>query len=720
MKKKELLKLPPIRATKRMMELAMRDSLEYRGMCHFGEKGYQRSCYLRCKIQGAYMKLAIFLPEHMRMGCKDAAFEVFADCKAEEFLTFDRVGNRWLTAKLDLLPWPCYYYRSQERWIGKSDYQKVKQYFGGDRGGYEGFLDFQLQIRRDQLKRRHKREADPWDADLAHIPATPQDWDRWCQKVGIPENYIFYRYSRKGAKMGYCTYCEQEVAIRNPRHNAKGVCPRCRHPIIFKAEGKAGTVVTPKSAMYLLQRYPGGLVFRRFFGTRTYIKGHYREAKVWLHEAARAIYNPKTREPRIYLWADYKHTEMRWIPEEWVPYFYWYGYRAEYDAGRVYGKTLPSLAKRELCHTGLPEAIRCLDQIDPILYLRRLAQIPILEQLAKAGLGGLVQDCIDKPSFWEEITLLPGTGLARTLGIDRQEMTRLRNSRGGGTFLKWLRYEKSSKREIADPVIAWFCEEQVSPEDIGFIQDRMSPVQVYNYLHRQMRELRKDCKEILTTWKDYLSMAARLKLNLESPAVYRVRNVKKRHDELVKFFNNDKSLFIRAGQILDQYPHIEEIFQQIKEKYTFSDQRYTIRVPERIEEILIEGQILSHCVGSADRYWDRMERRESYILFLRRTADLDKPYYTLEIEPNGTIRQLRSLGDEQYDDINQARQFLRTWQKSVAKRLTPEDLELSETSKQLRLEEFQDLEENRITVRTGKLAGVPLLEVLQKDLMEAA
>lgn len=63
---------------------------------------------------------------------------------------------------------------------------------------------------------------------------------------------------------------------------------------------------------------------------------------------------------------------------------------------------------------------------------------------------------------------------------------------------------------------------------------------------------------------------------------------------------------------------------------------------------------------------------------------------------------------------------MRTWQKTVAKRLTPEDLELSETSKQLRLEEFRDLEENQITVRTGKLAGVPLLEVLQKDLMEAA
>lgn len=134
----------------------------------------------------------------------------------------------------------------------------------------------------------------------------------------------------------------------------------------------------------------------------------------------------------------------------------------------------------------------------------------------------------------------------------------------------------------------------------------------------------------------------------------------------------------------------------------------------------MEGQILSHCVGNAERYWERIERRESYVLFLRRADEPDKPYYTLEIEPNGTIRQQRSLGDEQYEDIKDARQFLRAWQKTIAKRLTPEDLELAKTSKVLRMEEFRELEENQITVRTGKLAGTLLLDVLQKDLMEAA
>ena len=40
-----------------------------------------------------------------------------------------------------------------------------------------------------------------------------------------------------------------------------------------------------------------------------------------------------------------------------------------------------------------------------------------------------------------------------------------------------------------------------------------------------------------------------------------------------------------------------------------------------------------------DRYLDRIERRESYILFLRRTNEPDVSYYTLEVEPGGTIRQ---------------------------------------------------------------------------------
>ena len=231
--------------------------------------------------------------------------------------------------------------------------------------------------------------------------------------------------------------------------------------------------------------------------------------------------------------------------------------------------------------------------------------------------------------------------------------------------LAWLRCEKSTGKPIPDRAIMWLCEHGLKPRDLAFLNGVMSPQQVCNYLKRQMRELNRECDYVMTTWKDYLSMAARLKMDLTSEAVYRVRNVKKRHDELLQFFHTDKSVVLRAGEILKKYPHLEDIFQEIKPKYEFSDQEYTIRVPERIEEIILEGQILSHCVGDSERYWERIEQRESYILFLRRTGETDKPFYTLEIEPNGTIRQKRTLGDEQKEDILQASQFLKKWQKEI-------------------------------------------------------
>ena len=116
-----------------------------------------------------------------------------------------------------------------------------------------------------------------------------------------------------------------------------------------------------------------------------------------------------------------------------------------------------------------------------------------------------------------------------------------------------------------------------------------------------------------------------------------------------------------------------------------------------------------------------MEQRESYILFLRKLSDPDKPYYTLEVEPNGTVRQLRTYYDRQNEkDINAARSFLRTWQKVVAKRLNEEDRMLAKASKVLREQEFIQMRNDQVIIHTGDLAGKLLVDVLTADLMEAA
>jgi len=133
---------------------------------------------------------------------------------------------------------------------------------------------------------------------------------------------------------------------------------------------------------------------------------------------------------------------------------------------------------------------------------------------------------------------------------------------------------------------------------------------------------------------------------------------------------------------------------------------------------VFKGEQLHHCVGSSERYWDRIERRESYVLFLRHTSDPDKPYYTLEVEPDGTVRQKRTMYDRQEADIDQAKRFLRQWQKIVSTRLTATEHKLAVVSKELRKQEFAELKRDKVIIHTGDFYGRSLLDLLKEDLME--
>ena len=177
---------------------------------------------------------------------------------------------------------------------------------------------------------------------------------------------------------------------------------------------------------------------------------------------------------------------------------------------------------------------------------------------------------------------------------------------------------------------------------------------------------------------------------------------------------------MEAAATARKYRKIAGICRLIKPKYEYTGEMYSIVVPSGVRDVMREGDALSHCVGKSDRYWERIEQQEAYILFLRKTAEIDKPYYTLEVEPNGTIRQKRTYFDRQNDDLKDAEQFLKEWQKVVSERLTESDREKAEKSKVLRLQEFEQLRQDDIRIHTGDLAGQRLVDVLVSDLMETA
>ena len=716
MKKSMLLMMPVLMASPEMKQAAQEDVPQKKTTWYGREyTARQYFTYLNCQVQNGILKAAFYLPDGLRLGGDRPVYEVYLDKENRQFLTYDCLAKKWRDAKLDRLEWHDRNHAT-ECWVSEEDSAVIQQYFSGKNGGYHGILDFQRNVREEQLNQRHKRITDPWDQDLAQVPKLPKDWNRWADKVAVRENFIFYRYKRGGAKTGYCTFCGKEVPIAgHPYHNKEGRCPRCRHPIVFKALGRAGYFQTDRHYAYLIQRCRDGFVIREFWANRTYRRDTLPRSEPYWHEFRRSIYD-RSGEIRSYYWGMYCQREVRWISGK--PCYYDY---SGDEAGRVYGKTLPTLEKAELHSTGLVEWIRQQKVTDPEKYLAVWERLPQMEQIWKSGLSNLTAQCFHSCDSVRRMVLHPEKrGLIRALGLDTEKFQRLRQMDGNTDALGWLQLEKKTGKPVDNELLHWFEKHRISARDILFIVDRMSPVQIRNYLQKQKVHFDNSCRQALTTWQDYLAMAEKLHIDTSDEIIYRARKLRQRHDELVLQCEKG-NIQSQAEQMEKKYPHVNGICKEIQEKYAYADDAYTLIAPSNVLDILTEGRMLHHCVGNdgaGERYYDRIERRESFILFLRRTAEPEDPYYTLEIEPDGTVRQKRTLFDRQHEDIEQATEFLVKWQKVIAARLTGQDLKLAQRSRELRNEEFIQMQKDRVVIHTGHLAGQLLAEVLLADLME--
>lgn len=715
--KKELLALRTLRATPKMMEMARNDKLENRKWTsHWGNtytyKTYEYCLFIRCQTLKGYLKVSFFLPSHMRCGSNNSAYDLYIHKGTSQYLTYGHREQKWLTAMADNLDWGMELWKGKI-WINSEGNQTIKRYLGVSKTGFDGIVEYQRKVKAENLEAKYRRQTDKWDADLKLTPKLPKDWENWLNKVAVPQHYILYDYIKSGAKSGYCTYCEKEVPIQRPTHNMKGKCLCCGREVTFKSKGKQKYVQTKEYYAYLIQRTKIGLVVREFTVKKSFRQDKNWAVTVWDHELRRAFFDQNAKPLRSYQWDLFRNWEHRFCGTGNCCTA-WGGL----DAGLVYGRTLPDLSKKELKHTGLMEYLRVHPKLDAERYLTIWNHHPQIETLVKAKLPELVADCIMNRAILDEIYngKIAG-GLAKRMHLDEQRLKRLRNNGGGYRFWQWLRYEKKNEKQFSDEMIRWFTQSAIAPSAISFIRDRMNDVQIYNYLRKQMELANMNAAQLLNTWKDTVNMAKQYGQDLQDPYNYRPSKLKQRHDELV-LLGMMEDMKKAADKTRREYPKVEEILKEIKDIYGFAGEKYLITVPDTILDIMVEGKSLNHCVSKSTRYMERIERRESYILFLRKTAAPDQSYYTLEVEPDGTVRQKRSLNDEQYPDVEDATKFLKQWQKEVSKRLTDTERSLAKRSKELRIEGFEQMRRDRLRIHTGSLQGQLLVDVLMADLIE--
>ena len=177
-------------------------------------------------------------------------------------------------------------------------------------------------------------------------------------------------------------------------------------------------------------------------------------------------------------------------------------------------------------------------------------------------------------------------------------------------------------------------------------------LQSVNRMVNYMKKQRVAPSKLTTTWRDYLRTARDEGMDTTDDIVRLPKDLKARHDQLVELINARRD----AEKIAKEKEKYKRLDAQILEKlpeaarYFWENDKYMIIPAGTCEELMTEGRTLHHCVGSSDIYMNKMAAGTSWILFLRKKEDLEKAYYTVEIDmKDDRILQYYSEFDRQPD-----------------------------------------------------------------------
>lgn len=341
--------------------------------------------------------------------------------------------------------------------------------------------------------------------------------------------------------------------------------------------------------------------------------------------------------------------------------------------------------------------------------------IGVMELLFKGRFIRLLREESDNISCWSKAYCGPlrlsGSSIEDVFAIgDRQKINRIREKNGGESMLSWMRWSDNHKQKISDKTLEWLLANGIDPGDMAWIKCRFSLEQAMNYIERQRKEQYKgkSAKQVIAQYEDYMSMCDKLHKDTSDEMVFRPRELKRRHDEAVAAIERLNAQ-LKADEYSKKFGDAEKVLQIIRDKFEYVGDEFFIKVPERIVDIVSEGDYLHHCAGATDRYFDRIKSHETYICFLRKVEEPDVPFYTIEVEPGGTIRQHRGMFDEE-PELEKVKPFLREWQKEIRKRMSKKDHELAAVSKEKREANIEELKEKNNT---------RVLNGLIEDFMEA-
>lgn len=484
----------------------------------------------------------------------------------------------------------------------------------------------------------------------------PEGLFEYIRNVVLAEDHVLLY--KRGNTRGFCYDCKEEVYAKpwsgKFYQNVNVRCPNCGGLVHCVLETSENFLVENVENVVMAQKGTDGeTVFFRQWRVLRDPAGEWKDLKKWMKETVRyairgtccAKWQKESKYNYYYYacerydletWTKWKGTEIY----DNAYYFCPYGIEDVLKGTRMeYANILEHLGRKE----------------NQIKYLMNFAMYQVMEFLDKAGYSLLVKQKSDRLS-------------KETRYAIRWQRKKLKECFKFPLYwLKLKEPEKYSMEDIQRMNVFHEIRPQATQKEVEQVVNTHIPVDDMKILLRYMNmdklgkylERQEKAEKPVGYWgsvsrlyRDYIEECQTLGLDLNDKQVLFPKNLKQAHERTmaqIKFEKNkaDQEKFQKAVKKM--------------ERYAWEWKGLLIRPARTQEELQAEGAALHHCVGG---YCKRIADQETMVFFIRKTEELDKPYYTLELQ-NKLVQQCRTEHNKSYGTEPEVFEFVDQWLKQV-------------------------------------------------------
>lgn len=613
-------------------------------------------------------------------GEKTLIVDMFKPAPAAEFLYRLFIGknkqgdDKWFIVKSDGTvsesSLPVDYYYRQFYYQFSADTDKVIDEYLSDTKSYakgkgiEKIIAWQKAVRQKRLEDKYQKIKDSISYELAEIRPLPQSVHKWIDNTVMAySRYMFYDANGKKQTTARCSCCGNTVTINKVCSGDKVTCPSCNKKCTAKPYRKylnSNGFCDKETIMYLQPFKETRFCARKF--SVEYIYCNKVKPYIKIQEESRAICNLEGAYLQVQEQYEY---DTDYKGGEW---------RKDFVSGINYERhlfpgTLNKIFKRvdgfNKWHIDYGKIAKQCNPVGFVNLYDAVNKVACLPNLLNNGLVEFARDVIAHRYNTSLYDLSKGS-LSKSFGITKDDLNILKPLNVSYREFELYKAYQSTGRKIDFEELKEFFEVSsminCSVNDMRRILEHSSLRKFCQFFRRWESEnctsQDKDSwwdprRHFFSDYKDYIENATLLEYDLTNLEVLYPKNFKQAHD-LASDIVNDKNF--SEGEL----PQIARQYEKYSNLYSYEDKDFCIMPPVRHNDLKNEGKTLCHCVAT---YAKKVATEKAIILFIRKTSEKEKPYFTLELNPV-TLRIEQCRGFKNCSYPNEVKKFMDKWYKT--------------------------------------------------------